>query len=37
MQTTGLTEPERDARVYRRERENYAEQGEWHARRFAAA
>jgi hypothetical protein len=37
MQTTGLTEPERDERVYRRDRENCAEQAEWHERRFAAA
>ena len=37
MQTTGLTELERDARVYRRDRENCAEQTKWHERRFAAA
>jgi hypothetical protein len=37
MQTTGLTELERDARVYRRDRENSAEQTKWRERRFAAA
>jgi hypothetical protein len=37
MQTTGPTEPKRDARVYRRDRGSYAEQTEWHERRFGAA
>lgn len=37
MHTTGLTELERDARVYRRDREKCAEQTKWHERRFAAA
>ena len=30
-----MSQTEQDDRIYRRE--NYAEQGEWHARRFAAA
>ena len=33
----GPAELERHERVYRRYRENYAEQTEWHERRFAAA
>lgn len=33
----GAMEVERHERVYRRYRENYAEQTEWHERRFAAA
>ena len=33
----GIAELERHERVYRRYRENYAEQTEWHERRFAAA
>ena len=37
MQTAGLTEFERNACVYRRDRENCAEQTKWHERRFAAA
>jgi hypothetical protein len=37
MQMIGLTELERDARVYRRDRENCGEQTKWHERRFAAA
>jgi hypothetical protein len=37
MQTTGLTEPERDERVYRRARENHVERTACHGRRFAAA
>ncbi len=37
MQTTGLTELERNARVYRHDCENCAEQTKWHERRFAAS
>ena len=37
MQMIGLTELERDARVYRRDHENCGEQTKWHERRFAAA
>jgi hypothetical protein len=37
MQMNRLTEPERGVRVYRRDRENCAEQTGWHERGFAAA